>query len=150
MQTRAQLVVILLFGFIVITPGHAAKRHAQVIQDCDTKVLAKTEHSLKNLKAKDIERLFLTFDDDCTHHDDFHKWGNELLFRTLQHKPKIFIKELEVIPNGKRRAILDELGSPIHNGFDIPSITHKVSKIKGHDRTRDDVLRALRDARVRN
>ena len=149
MNTIARIAGFLVLGIISISPAHGAKRHVQVIQDCDTQVLSKTERNLKSLKAKDIERLFLTFDDDCTHYDDFHKWGNELLFRTLQHKPKLFIKELDIIPNGKRRAILIELESPLHNGFDLPTIIRKVSKIKGHDRTRDDVLRALRDAKVR-
>ncbi len=134
---------------ITLPPAIAAQR-AHPTTVCDRKVLVKTEHQLKHLKAADVQRLFMTFDSNCTHHDDFHDWGNELLFRVLQLKPKLFVQHLETIPSGTRRAILDEIEHPLHNGFDISGMIHKVTRIKGHDHSKEAVLAALQVARRNN
>jgi hypothetical protein len=151
MQQTSRMLGLVFISAALTMPflAQAAKR-AQPVTVCDRKVLVKTEHHLKQLKAADVERLFMTFDGNCTHHDDFHAWGNEMLFRVLQLKPKLFIQHLETIPNGKRRAILDELEHPLHNGFDISGIIHKVKHIKGHDRTKEALLDALKVAQRNN
>ena len=151
MPTGSRLLFLLSTSLAVTisTSAMSAKR-AQPVTVCDRKVLVQTEHHLKQLKTKDVERLFMTYDGNCSHHDDFHDWGNEMLFRVLQRKPKLFIQHLETIPNGKRRVILEELERPLHNGFDIPGIIHKVEHIKGHDRTKEAVFDALRQAQRYN
>lgn len=127
----------------------AAKSRAEIIQECDRKVLLKTQHNLDKLKSKDIKNFLLTFASTCYHHDDFHDLGNHLLFRVLQRKPALFIQHLATIPNGKRRAILVELESPLHNDVDVNALIHKVEKIKGHDRLKDDVLYSLKQAELK-
>jgi hypothetical protein len=140
---KATLALLLL---ITIIPAFADKARTENVQDCDRKVLEKTERNLSHLKSNDVERFLMTFDSNCTHHDNFHDWGNILLFQVLQRKPKFFIQHLETIPNGKRRAILTELESPLHSGIDVKAIIRKVEKVKEHDRARDDVLYSLRQA----
>jgi len=127
----------------------AAKTRTAGVQDCDRRVLVKTERNLTKLKSKDVENFLMTFASTCSHHDDFQALGNKLLFRVLQRKPKLFIQHLAVIPNGKRRAILVELESPVERGFDIPVIMRKVKKVKGHDRIKDDVLDSLKQAELK-
>lgn len=127
----------------------AAKSRAAITQDCDRKVLLKTERNLDKLKSKDIENFLMTFASNCSHHDDFHDLGNQLLFRVLQRKPAVFIQHLATIPNGKRRAILIELESPLHSDVGIQLLIAKVEKLKGHDRIRDDVVYALKQAELK-
>ena len=96
-----------------------------------------------------VEKFLMTFASNCSHHDDFHDLGNQLLFRILQRKPAVFIQHLATIPNGKRRAILIELESPLHSDVGIQLLIAKVEKLKGHDRIRDDVLYALKQAELK-
>lgn len=146
----SRMLVLPLIVFIINTPIVSAAKRAQPITICDRKVLVKTEHQLKHLKAADVKRLLMTFDSNCTHHDDFHDWGNEMLFRVLQLKPRLFVQQLETLPSGTRRAILDEIEHPLHNGFDITGMIHKVTRIKGHERSKEAVLAALRVAQRNN
>ncbi|MBI3561484.1 MAG: hypothetical protein HY080_07195 [Gammaproteobacteria bacterium] len=147
MITQSRTMLLLLTTSLLILPlTTLATKRTEIITECDRKILVKTQHNLTHLKAKDVQRLFLAFDDNCKHHDDFHAWGNELLFEVLQRKPKLFLKQLELIPNGKHRVILDELEAPQNHRFDLESILRKVARVKGHDRAKEAVLSALQQA----
>lgn len=150
LKTSRMLGLVFISAALTIPLLAQAAKRAQPVTVCDRKVLVKTEHHLKQLKAADVKRLFMTFDGNCTHHDDFHAWGNATLFRVLQLKPKLFVQNLETLPNDKRRAILDELAHPIHNGFDVSGLIHKVRRIKGHDPTKEAVLDALKQGQRNN
>lgn len=99
-------------------------------QPCDINSLADFEKKIDTCSKRDAVAFFCLFDRDCANSVEFSEFSNELLFVFLQKKPQLFVEALnDLSSQDKLYVILEELESPIHDGFDIDAIVNSLEKV---------------------
>ena len=99
-------------------------------QPCDINSLADFEKKIDTCSKRDAVAFFCLFDRDCANSVEFSEFSNELLFVFLQKKPQLFVEALnDLSSQDKLYVILEELESPIHDGFDIDAIINSLEQV---------------------
>jgi len=74
-------------------------------------------------------KLFYTIDPNCSNDAEFSAFSNEILFKVLEKRPKLFFIELDRIKNEVNyEYILNQLENPIHDGIEISKILRNIQK----------------------
>ena len=89
----------------------------------------------------------MTFGQECQNNAEYSEWSNELLFSLLDKQTELTLKTIE---KGEKKIeikeILEELSSPINDGFDIKKIITQADKVKINRRLKDEILERLKTA----
>lgn len=112
---------------------------------CNSEILKQTSQDIEKLDAEQIDRFLLIFSPDCENNVEFSEWSNEVLYNVLTRYPKMTIQIME---HGKvdNQQILQEIASPINDGFDLKGILNKVKMIDSSSDIKAKVIEKLNEA----
>jgi len=118
---------------------------------CDIEFLGQIDNLIEqnSITEKEIAGLFQTISDSCKNNVEFSEYSNEILFKTLENQPKIFINKLSKLSQSKQKIIINELKTPISDKFELKNIINKIQdttiknkfhKILNSQNTEADIL----------
>jgi len=95
---------------------------------CDIEFLANIDKLIdqNSITENEISGLFQTISDSCKNNVEFSEYSNEILFKTLENQPKIFIEKLSKLSQSKQKIIINELKTPISDKFELKNIINKI------------------------
>jgi len=118
-------------------------------EPCHTDVLARTERNVGKLSEDGFRLFFNALDPSCKGNSRFMGWANDLLSRTLESQPELFIACFDSLSRVTQRMILDELAAPAHEGLDPGRTWNIVRDSPGPSESKERILQALTKASCR-
>ena len=91
---------------------------------CDIEFLAHIEKLIEQnaITENEITGLFQTISDSCKNNVEFSEYSNEILFKTLEIQPEIFVDKLSTLKKSKQMFIINELTTPVSDKYELKNI----------------------------
>lgn len=112
--------------------------------ECNIDYVRIAKQSILNLTEDILLGLLCTFSDKCKNNAEFGQFSNATLHEIISQKPELFIYTIHKnIDEIKLRTILNEVETPVHDGFDLQANYQSIKEVYGYDSTKDSVLAAM-------
>ncbi|PCJ90735.1 MAG: hypothetical protein COA50_16975 [Flavobacteriaceae bacterium] len=110
---------------------------SEITRPCDFRILKETDSLLQlntELDEQDYLKFIVNMRIDCANNVEYSQWNNELIFKMLEKRPKMFVTFLsrfstKTRSNEKTDFILKELRNPIHDGIELNKILNRLGEI---------------------
>lgn len=112
--------------------------------ECNIDYVSIAKQSIPDLTEDILLGFFCTFSEECKNDAEFGAFRNATLHEILSLKPELFIETIHKNHNEiNLRAILSEVETPVHDGFDLRENYQSIKEVYGFDPIKDSVLSAI-------
>lgn len=144
-----KIALILLIASCGCTPKVVMNNRKATIQtpcvkcDMDFLYLSHKDH----FSYDEMIGFFCTLDKTCSNNIEFSEVSNAILFKIIQVEPKTSLKILTENSELSLNYILNELKDPINDEIPVTEIHSGISRVKGYDKMKEQVLMSLQEAK---
>ena len=136
---------ILTFVILIMVCEIYASASEQNYEDC-AEIYVSVENARGRLNAIGVSEFLNALSCDYSSTAEGGEFGSELIMIVLENSTKEFISEFDKLSQELQKQIIEEVKSPIHDGFDLQNIYNNVANSNMESPAKSKLLSAIRTA----
>ena len=142
---RTEYMLATVLSLFLVLAADSSSVRAQELNHCDSVCLC-LKGNWDSLEVDCLRGFFGAFSDErCLNNVEWGEGTNELLFRLMDEKPRLFFSALFGLNKRQRAAVKEQIDNPLSDGIPIRDIYAHVRQAKMPSVLKKKSLRFLRD-----